>query len=160
MLQPIHSAEFIDQLKIISSPDDLKVLGSLKTIKNDINTTFGVIIKARSWQGLYEKIQMLKTQLKSHQHELQAFDEQTDLNTKQLEKLLGFSFRPHTGVDDLIVMLSNCLKLARVLTPAERFELTKRRNFISSSLLEGIKLPPINDAESLDDIINRYRVAP
>ena len=42
------------------------------------------------------------------------------------------------------------------LSPYERYEKNKKKNFKDSSKLEGINMPNCSSKESLEDILNRH----
>lgn len=147
----------IERLKVLGSVEDLKTLASFKILKKNLQQVLGLEIKAGGWQKLYEKLELLKNSITQHEISLKALlqDEVLDPQRKAIKKMLSFKVLNNQEAElkaNLVIWLS----LINALSPEQKYELNKRRNFINSSRLENIKLPAQPNL-SLDDVLNKYK---
>lgn len=139
---------------------DLKRYGTYFSVKKSIEKEIGTKLGGRSWKDLYEKIINIKAVVEKEETLLDTSCLDCDftrIKTK-IQKLLTIKI-PSKNIEELKNLINKLVKYfcKTSLSPYERYEKNKKRNFISSSKLEGINIPEKNTSDSLDDILNRYR---
>ncbi len=150
--------------KILSceSVEELKLLDSYLELKRSLEEKLGFKLHVKGWASLFKRIDSLKTIISKKKYELETIADNQSLAEAKREvvKILGFKLSAKGRsefkqmLQSLISLFSNCMD-----NPYERYELTKNRNFIHSSRLEGIEISANKSEHSLESILERYKVS-
>lgn len=141
--------------------EELQRVDSYLKLKNFIESELGFKLHVNGWVSLFERINFLKSTISKKKEELKkilnvhSFPEAK----RQTAKILGFNIdvKEHANLrkalNSLVSLFSNTK-----MSAYERYEATKRKNFIHSSRLEGIEIPSQKSKQSLESILAKYRV--
>lgn len=144
----------------INSLADLKECGTYFFVKNSIEKELGTKLGGRSWKDLYIKITNIKSIVEKEEILLDTSCLDYDFlkARDKLQKILTIKITTK-NIEELNILINKLVKFFRKssLSPYERYEKNKKRNFISSSKLEGIDIPNKTTTDSLEDILKRYR---
>lgn len=144
----------------IDSLELLKAWGSYRSVKQRIEGAGKFKLGVRGWNALYIKVTHMVSAIEDKRPLLEALLVEDDyaVARKKAEAILGIEILAKSigelrlGVRALISLFSTS-----AISPYEAYENNKRKNFISSSRLEGVEIPESVPDESLEDILNKYR---
>ncbi len=151
-------------LSNINDLESLKNLGSYRTLKNSIESNIGFKLRVKGWESLLNKILTIKVGLNNlnYFYDLISKEKLSDSKEK-IKTKLGVEIKASTRkqLQERFDLLNSQFKaeLFNQFNAFEKFEKNKRKNFINSSKLEGIKITNENENASLDELINKYKVA-
>ncbi|KPW98482.1 DUF2559 family protein [Pseudomonas syringae] len=140
--------------------DDLQKLGTFIEVKRCIETQLMLKLGVNGWVALFSKLNVLKTALWTSKTSVHmAARENTFRDAKRkISKSLGFQITAHNQAElDRLIQTCSLYVLGFTVDPHKRFEEKKHRNFISSSKLEGIHIPPTDEKTSLEMILAKHR---
>ena len=146
----------------VTSIEELKALGSFRDVKKDLCSELGFRVSARGWDSLFQKLVTLRESVMCHSAEIEQAlqSKSTSSGRSQLQNLLGIRIPGRTRAAlkrNVDALMQTFCRPRSALSPYERYEQTRWKNFRSSSKLEDITIPDSNSNHSLEDILAAYR---
>lgn len=156
----------IDSVKInnlIQAKDvnALKRQGSYVDVKAILESTLGLKLGVKGWASLHHKLTFLQQAVRHHEDALRNASKSSFSRNKQLlvnSLKLKIKVKNQTELERVVQNLLQYFA-EKSFDPNEYFERTKIQNFAASSKLEGMSLPLVDQTQSLDDVLAKYRVA-
>lgn len=144
----------------IDSLATLMECGSYLSVKKHIENKIGFKLGVRGWKELYRKISYIKNYLECQPANIDEVISSNDFSIakKKIYEYLEVKI-PADNKNELSKKISRLISFFtnKNLSAYEKYELSKRKNFINSSKLEGIEISSVSSGMSLEDILNKYK---
>lgn len=141
--------------------EELKSLDSYLGLKRSVEDKLGFKLRVKGWVSFFDRIESLKMIISKKKNELEKIpDVQSFVEAKhKVNNVLGFNInvKERSQLKEMLNSLISMFSQA-VVSPDQRFESTKVRNFIHSSRLEGIDISSQKPEQSLKSILAKYGV--
>lgn len=149
-------------IRQVDSIESLKLYGSYLAVKKHIEDRVGFKLGVKGWKDLYMRVSTIKSYIISNPDEIRSILARHKLKSAKESIYQALAVRiPARDLSELSSKIERLVAFFQPssLSPHERYERNKRRNFINSSKLEGIEIPNDPCNQSLEEIINKYKAS-